>query len=1058
MLSRFFVERPIFAWVVAIVIMFVGALAIFNLPVSQYPNIAPPQVTINATYPGASAETMSRTVTQVIEKDMTGLDGLIYMNSSADSTGRMTITLTFEAGTNPDIAQVQVQNKLKKAESSLPETVTRLGVSVDKSSASFLMVVGFIDKTGRMNSGDLGDFLTNNVEETLSRVKGVGEATVFGASYAMRIWMDPGLLMKYGLQPSDVSAAISAQNVQVAAGDIAGQPTNGKRMITATLRASSLMTTPEEFENITLKTLADGSVVRIKDIGEVGLGQETYTFEGKFDGVPSSGIAIKLSSGANALGTADRVRAKVAELSPYFPEGVEVIYPFDTTPFVTAALEEVVKTLIEAIILVVCVMYLFLQNWRATIIPTIAVPVVLLGTFGVLGALGYSINMLTMFALVLAIGLLVDDAIVVVENVERVMSEEGTDAKTATIKSMGQIQGALIGIAMVLSAVFIPMAFFGGSTGVIYRQFSVTIVSAMVLSVIVALTLTPALCAQYLKQVKAGHHLEKTGFFGWFNNGFRKMTSGVRASVANLVKHIARLMVIYLVLVGAVVWGYMHLPSSFMPAEDQGVLLMMMQSPAGSTAERTDAALDRFQKMVSKSEAKDVESVFYVRGFSFAGTGQNNAMGFLKLKDWSERKTPDTSINAILGRVQGLLFSPMFKDVMGFAFPLPAVPELGVAEGFDFYLQDRGGKGHDNLIQVMNQFLAAANADPRLTQVRHNGMADTPMLQVNVDYGKARAMGVSDTTINSTLNSALGSSYVNDFMDQGRLKKVYIQGKEDSRGEIEDIGKWHVRNSAGEMVPFSSFMTVEWTYGSPRLERFNALDAVNIQGSPAAGVSSGQAMDAVEEIMKTLPPGYSIEWNGVSYQERVAGSNAGPLYAISLLVVFLALAALYESWSIPVAVILVVPLGVLGALALTWICGKENDVYFQVGLLTTVGLVAKNAILIVEFARELYESGMDALAAVVEAVRLRLRPIVMTSLAFGLGVVPLALAHGAGAGAQSAIGVAVLGGMLTGTFLCIFFVPVFYALIIQIFSKKKTNKLNNLPTASASADKEMNHA
>ena len=1055
MLSRFFVERPIFAWVVAIVIMLVGALAIFNLPVSQYPNIAPPQVTINATYPGASAETMSRTVTQVIEKDMTGLDGLIYMNSSADSTGRMTITLTFEAGTNPDIAQVQVQNKLKKAESSLPETVTRLGVSVDKSSASFLMVVGFVDRTGRMNSGDLGDFLTNNVEETLSRVKGVGEATVFGASYAMRIWMDPGLLMKYGLQPSDVSAAISAQNVQVAAGDIAGQPTNGKRMITATLRASSLMTTPEEFENITLKTLADGSVVRIKDIGEVGLGQETYTFEGKFDGVPSSGIAIKLSSGANALGTADRVRAKVAELSPYFPEGVEVIYPFDTTPFVKAALEEVVKTLIEAIILVVCVMYLFLQNWRATIIPTIAVPVVLLGTFGVLGALGYSINMLTMFALVLAIGLLVDDAIVVVENVERVMSEEGTDAKTATIKSMGQIQGALIGIAMVLSAVFIPMAFFGGSTGVIYRQFSVTIVSAMVLSVIVALTLTPALCAQYLKQVKAGHHLEKTGFFGWFNNGFRKMTSGVRASVANLVKHIARLMVIYLVLVGAVVWGYMHLPSSFMPAEDQGVLLMMMQSPAGSTAERTDAALARFQQTISKSEAKDVESVFYVRGFSFAGTGQNNAMGFLKLKDWSERKTPDTSVNAIMGRVQGLLFSPMFKDVMGFAFPLPAVPELGVAEGFDFYLQDRGGKGHDNLMQVMNQFLAAANADPRLTQVRHNGMADTPMLQVNVDYGKARAMGVSDTAINSTLNSALGSSYVNDFMDQGRLKKVYIQGKEDSRGEIEDIGKWHVRNSAGEMVPFSSFMTVEWTYGSPRLERFNALDAVNIQGSPAAGVSSGQAMDAVEEIMKTLPPGYSIEWNGVSYQERVAGSNAGPLYAVSLLVVFLALAALYESWSIPVAVILVVPLGVLGALALTWICGKENDVYFQVGLLTTVGLVAKNAILIVEFARELYESGMDALAAVVEAVRLRLRPIVMTSLAFGLGVVPLALAHGAGAGAQSAIGVAVLGGMLTGTFLCIFFVPVFYALIIQIFSKKKTN---NLPAASASADKETNHA
>ncbi len=1053
MLSKYFVERPIFAWVVAIVIMLAGGLAIFNLPVSQYPNIAPPEVTINAQYPGASAETMSRTVTQVIEQDMTGLDGMIYMNSTSDSTGRMTITITFEAGTDPDIAQVQVQNKLKKAEASLPETVKRLGVTVDKSSASFLMVVGFIDKTGRMNSGDLGDFLTNNIEETLARVEGVGEATVFGASYAMRIWMDPALLNKYNLMPSDVSAAIEQQNVQVAAGDIAGQPTNGKRMITATIRASSLLNTAEQFENITLKTLEDGSVVRIKDIGEVGLGQETYTFQGTFDGKPSSGIAIKLSAGANALGTANRVRAKIAELSPYFPEGVEVVYPFDTTPFVIAALEEVVKTLIEAIILVVCVMYLFLQNWRATIIPTIAVPVVLLGTFGVLGVLGYSINMLTMFALVLAIGLLVDDAIVVVENVERVMSEEGTDAKTATVKSMGQIQGALIGIAMVLCAVFIPMAFFGGSTGIIYRQFSVTIVSAMVLSVIVALTLTPALCAQYLKQVKAGHNEEKKGFFGWFNNMFKKLTSGVRASVASLVKHIARLMVIYVALVAAVVWGYKNLPSSFMPSEDQGVLMMMMQAPAGATAERTDAALERFQKIVSKSEEKDLASLFYVRGFSFAGTGQNNAMGFLKLKDWSERKTPDTSVSAIMGRVQGLLFSPTFKDVLGFAFPLPAIPELGTAEGFDFYLQDRGGKGHDNLMQVANQFLAAANADPRLTQVRHNGMSDTPMLQVNVDYGKARALGVSDSTINSTLNSAIGSSYVNDFMDQGRLKKVYIQGIESSRGEIEDLKKWHVRNSSGEMVPFSAFLTTEWIYGSPRMERFNAIDAVNIQGSPAAGVSSGQAMDAVMEIMQTMPPGYSIEWNGVSYQERVAGSNSGPLYAISLLVVFLALAALYESWSIPVAVILVVPLGVLGALGLTWICGKENDVYFQVGLLTTVGLVAKNAILIVEFARELYESGMDALAAVVEAVRLRLRPIVMTSLAFGLGVVPLALAHGAGAGAQSAIGVAVLGGMLTGTFLCIFFVPVFYALIIQIFNKKK-----NLPAVASSVDKENNHA
>lgn len=1054
MLSRFFVDRPIFAWVVAIVIMLAGLLSIFNLPVSQYPRIAPPQVTVSATYPGASAETMSRTVTQIIEQNMTGLDGLLYMSSTSDSTGRMTITLTFEAGTNPDIAQVQVQNKLSMAEPTLPEIVKRLGVVVQKSSASFLMVVGFVDRSHRMNSGDLGDYLTNNIEEPLARVKGVGETTVFGASYAMRIWMDPELMNKYKLMPSDVSSAISQQNVQVAAGDIAGQPTNGKRMLTATIRASSLMTTSDEFANIALKTMPDGSVVRIKDIGTVELGQETYTFEGKFDGYPSSGIAIKLAAGANALDTAARVRDKVQELSAYFPEGVEVIYPFDTTPFVKKALEEVVKTLIEAIILVVGVMYLFLQNWRATIIPTIAVPVVLLGTFAVLGILGYSINMLTMFGLVLAIGLLVDDAIVVVENVERVMSEEGADPRSATIKSMGQIQGALIGIAMVLSAVFIPMAFFGGSTGVIYRQFSVTIVSSMVLSVIVALTLTPALCASMLKQVKAGAHLERGGFFGKFNSGFRSLTNGVRSSVRALVHRIARVMVIYLVLCGTLVWGYMHLPSAFMPSEDQGVLLMMMQAPAGATAERTDKALDRFQKTVAQAEKDDVASIFYVRGFSFAGTGQNNAMGFLKLKDWDDRKTDKSSVQAIMGRVQGLLFSPQFKDVLGFAFPLPPVPELGVADGFDFYLQDRSGRGHDNLMQVMGQFLAAANADPRLQQVRHNGMADSPMLQVNIDYDKARALGVSDNMINDTLNSAIGSSYVNDFMDQGKLKKVYIQGIESSRAEIEDIGKWHVRNSAGEMVPFSSFLTTEWIYGSPRLERFNALDAVNIQGSPAPGVSSGQAMAAVEEILQQMPPGYSIEWNGVSYQERVAGGNAGPLYAVSLLVVFLALAALYESWSIPVAVILVVPLGVLGALGLTALCGKENDVYFQVGLLTTVGLVAKNAILIVEFARELFESGMDALAAVVEAVRLRLRPIVMTSLAFGLGVIPLATATGAGAGAQSAIGVAVLGGMLTGTFLCIFFVPVFYALIIQISGRKK----DKTAAAPVTDEKETNHA
>ena len=1038
MLSRFFVDRPIFAWVIAIVIMLAGALSIFNLPVSQYPNIAPPQVRINATYPGANAETMSRTVTQIIEQNMTGLDGLMYMSSTSDSTGRMAITLTFVAGTNPDIAQVQVQNKLSAAEPNLPDTVRQLGVTVDKSSASFLMVVGFIDKTGRLGSGDLGDFLTNNIEEPLARLEGVGETNVFGASYAMRIWMDPGLLMKYGLEPSDVMSAIQSQNVQVAAGDIAGQPTNGKRMITATIRASSMLSTPEQFENIVLKSQSDGTTVRTKVIGTVNLGQETYSLQCRYEGKPSSGIAIYLSAGANALETAKRVQDKVAELEPFFPEGVETVIPFETTPFVRAAIHEVVKTLIEAIILVVCVMYLFLQNWRATIIPTIAVPVVLLGTFGVLSMLGFSINVLTMFAMVLAIGLLVDDAIVVVENVERVMSEDKCDPRTATIKSMNQITGALVGIAMVLSAVFIPMAFFGGSTGIIYRQFSVTIVSAMVLSVIIALTLTPALCASILKLSDETKKKSDKGFFARFNSGFTALTHGVCSTVTVLVHRILRLMVIYVVLCGAVVLGFMKIPSAFMPSEDQGTLLMMMQLPAGATAERTDAVLERFYKTVGEAEKDTLESVFTVRGFSFAGTGQNNSMGFLKFKDWSERKDPSQSVDAVMMRTMGKLMSPQFRDAQGFVFPLPAVPELGVAEGFDFYLQDRGAQGHERLMQVMNMFLAKANADPRLVQVRHNGMADAPMLQVNIDYDKARALGVNESQINTTLNAAFGSSYVNDFIDRGRLKKVYVQGTNESRGSVEDLSRWYAKSSSGEMVPFSSFVSTEWSSGSPRLERFNALDAVNIQGSPAPGVSSGEAMQIIEDILAQMPPGYSIEWNGVSYQERVAGSNAAPLYALSILVVFLALAALYESWSIPVAVILVVPLGVLGALALTWVTGKENDVYFQVGLLTTVGLVAKNAILIVEFARDLVDSGKEVLQAVVEAVRLRLRPILMTSLAFGLGVLPLATATGAGAGAQSAIGVAVLGGMLAGTFLCIFFVPAFYVLIVRIFGSKKS--------------------
>ena len=1037
MLSRFFVDRPIFAWVVAIVIMLAGALAINTLPVSQYPNIAPPQITITATYPGANAETMSRTVTQVIEQEMTGLDGFMYMSSNSDSTGRMTITLTFIAGTNPDIAQVQVQNKLSKAETRLPQTVRQLGVTVEKSMASFLMVVAFIDETHKLSSGDLGDYLVNNVKEPVARVKGVGQVTVFGASYAMRVWMDPGKLYKYSLQPSDVIAAIESQNVQVAAGDIAGQPTNGKRMIAATVRASDLLNTPEQFDNIALKSLSDGSVVRIKDIGYSEIGQQTYTFEGKFNNQPSSAMAISLAAGANSLETSRLVREKIEELSPYYPEGIKVVYPADTTLFVKEAMKEVVKTLIEAIILVIVVMYLFLQNPRATIIPTIAVPVVLLGTLGVLGLMGYSINMLTMFALVLAIGLLVDDAIIVVENVERVMTEDKTSAREATLKSMSQISGALIGVAVVLSAVFIPMAFFGGSTGVIYRQFSVTIVSAMTLSVIVALTLTPALCATMLKPV-TGEKKPTLAFFRWFNASFNFLSEGVRRSVQQLVRRILLLMLVYGILVGGVVWGFMKLPSAFMPGEDQGALLMLFQTPAGATAERTDDVGKRFQQFVMDTEKENVETVFVVRGYSFAGTGQNNAMGFMKLKDWGERKGKGQGYQDIIQRTMGVLFSPMFKDAVGYVFALPPVPELGVADGFDFFIQDRSGVGHAGLTQFVNEFLRRANADPRLTAVRHNGMADTPMLQLNIDYPKARSLGLTDAAINSTLTAAFGSSYVNDFMDRGRLKQVYVQGIESSRGEIDDINKWYVRSTSGKMVPMSSIATTEWVYGPPRLDRFNGVLAMNIQGTPAPGVSSGQAMEAIEEIMAGMSPGFSIEWNGVSYQERVASGNAAPLYAISVLVVFLALAALYESWTIPIAVILMIPLGVLGAMGLTWICGKENDVYFQVGLLTTVGLVAKNAILIVEFARDLEEkSGLEVVRAVVEAVRLRLRPIVMTSLAFGLGVLPLAMASGAGAGAQSAIGVAVLGGMLSGTFLCIFFVPVFFVLISRVFSGKK---------------------
>lgn len=1037
MFSRFFIERPVFSWVIAIVIMLVGVLSIYSLPISQFPQIAPPQVSISARYPGASAQTIENTVTQVIEQNLTGLDGYLYMSSTSDSTGMISITVTFEAGTNPDMAQVQVQNKIQTALTTLPQVVQSLGVNIQKTSANFLMVVGFVSKDHSMTAADLGDYLVSRVQEPLSRVEGVGETQVFGAEYAMRIWLDPDKMLKYSLVPADVIAAVSAQNAQVAAGGIAQQPTDGKQLYTATISSSAMLETPEEFRNILIKTTKEGAKVYLRDIAEVAVGQGDYMTFGTYDGYPSAGLAIKMASGANAIATQKAVLARVEELKAGFPEGLEVVVPFDTTPFVRAALGEVVKTLFEAIVLVVIVMFLFLQNFRATLIPTIAVPVVLLGTFGALFIAGFSINMLTMFAMVLAIGLLVDDAIVVVENVERVMREDKLDPKQATIKSMGEIQSALIGIAMVLSAVFIPMAFFGGSTGVIYRQFSVTIVSAMVLSVIVALTLTPSLCATMLKPVDHEHHMGKGGFFGWFNREFDELTQVVKSFTAKSIHASGVVMICYAGIVGAMVYGFMKLPTSFMPPEDQGVLMMMSELPEGATMERTEIEMQKLQKFFDATEKATVESVFTVRGFSFAGTGQNMAVGFLKLRDWSERTDEATSVDAIQRRAMGaLMMSPEFKQAVTYVFPLPPVPELGVADGFDFFITDNTGGTHQRLMELMNQFLAKANADPRLTMVRHNGMRDSTQLQLILDYEKLSALNLDIRSVNAAIATVLSGSYVNDYIDRGRVKKVWMQGNTTSRMQPEDILRWHVRNANGEMVPISTFARFEWSYGSPRLERFNGVSAVNIQGNPREGVSSGQAMEAIQEIAhEVFPSGYEVAWNGVSYQEAVSGSQGPALYALSLLVVFLCLAALYESWSIPISVILVVPCGVVGALGLTWALGMRNDVYFQVGLLTTIGLVSKNAILIVEFAKEYMDQGKDAIHAAEEAVKVRLRPILMTSLAFGLGVFPLTVASGAGAGAQNAIGVGVLGGMLAGTVLCVAFVPVFYVLISRIGKK-----------------------
>ena len=1034
-MARFFIDRPIFAWVIAIIIMLAGLLALTQLPISRYPTIAPPSVTINASYPGASAQAVENSVTQIIEQSMTGLDGLDYLSSTSDSNGSVSVTLTFKTGTDPDIAQVQVQNKLQGATALLPQVVQQQGIGVTKASSGFLQVLGFVSEDGSMDRGDIADYVSSNIVDPLSRVPGVGSVQVFGGKYAMRIWLDPGKLNTYRMAPADVIAAIRAQNAQVAVGQLGGTPAIDGQQINATITAQDRLQTPEQFRAIVLRSNVDGSVLRLGDVARVELGSESYSVISRYNGQPASGVAVSLATNANALSTADGMAALMEQMKPSFPPGLKVVIPFDTTPFVRVSINEVVKTLIEAVVLVFLVIFLFLQNFRATLIPTIAVPVVLLGTLAILLALGFSINMLTMFAMVLAIGLLVDDAIVVVENVERLMSEEGLTPLEATRKSMDQITGALVGIGMVLAAVFIPMAFLTGSTGVIYRQFTATIVSAMGLSVLVAIVLTPALCATMLKPLKKGEHHGEKGFFGWFNKKFDAGNRKYQGFVGTMLRRSGRFLVLYGLLALVMVFVYSRVPSSFLPDEDQGVLFTIVQTPVGATQERTQKVMEQVEAHYMQNEAAHIESTFSVQGFSFAGSGQNNGMVFVKLKDWEERTSADASVDALVGRAMGA-FSQI-KDAMVFALAPPPVTELGTTGGFNLYLKDNAGAGHQALVAARNQMLGAAAQSPLLMGVRPNGQEDTPQFRLDIDTEKAQALGVSVAEINSTLSVAWGGQYIDDFIDRGRVKRVYLQADAPFRMVPEDFGQWYVRNGAGEMVPFSSFATTRWEYGSPRLERFNGASAINITGTPAPGVSSGDAMAEMERIAGELPQGFGIEWSGQSFQERAANAQTPMLYALSVLIVFLCLAALYESWSIPTSVLLVVPLGILGTVLFTWLRGLERDVYFQVGMLTTVGLSSKNAVLIIEFAKANVEKGMDLVEGTLAAIGDRLRPILMTSIAFGFGVLPLALASGAGSGAQRAIGTGVVGGMLAGTFLGIFFIPLFFVVVRRLTARRK---------------------
>ena len=1037
MLSRFFLDRPVFAWVIAIVIMLVGGLAIYNLPISQYPPIAPPSIYIQSSYPGGSAETVENSVTQIIEQKMTGLDKMIYLSATSDSAGGSRLELTFAPGTDPDLAWSKVQNKLQLAMASLPAVVQSQGVTVGKATRNYLIIVGLISEDGSMGGNDLRDYAQSNLEKVLARVPGVGEVENFGSQYAMRIWLNPDRLVDYHLTVEDVIAALQSYNVEVSAGQFGGAPAVEGQRLNVSIIVQSMLKTPDEFAAIPVRVNPDGSIVRIKDVGRAELGTDAYDIESFYNGKPSAAMAIRQAAGANALDTADAIKAKLKEMSRYFPHGMKVVYPYDTTPFVKVAIEEVVKTLFEAILLVFLVMWLFMGNIRATLIPTIAVPVVLLGTFAVLGLFGFSINMLTMFAMVLAIGLLVDDAIVVVENVERIMSEEGLSPKEATRKSMEQITSALIGIGLVLSAVFGPMAFFGGSTGVIYRQFSVTIIASMLLSVVVALILTPVLCASLLKPVAAGHEPAENAirflrpFFSWFDRIFFRIRDRYVKTVERSFSRKLRYFMIYVLIVAAVGILFLRLPKAYVPDEDQGILLAQVMLPTGATLEQTRKVVDDVQRHFEKNEKEAVDSSMTISGVGFSGRAQTNGLIFIKLRDWKLRNRSDLRAQAIAGRAMKA-FSQI-RNAMVFAFPPPSVIEMGTATGFDFQLLDRGGLGHEKLMAARNQLLGMAAKDARLTKVRPNGMEDVPEYRLDVDWERAGALGVPITSIYNDISGAFGSAYVNNFIQGGRVKRVFLQADAPYRMLPKDIEKLYVRNTTGKMVPFSAFASAHWTSGSPKLERFNGFPSMNIQGEPAPGKSSGEAMTAMEEMAAKLPQGIGFEWNALSYQERMASSQGPLLYAFSILVIFLCVAALYESWPIPLANLLMLPLGVFGATLATWGRGMHNDVYFQIGFLTTLGLTTKNAILIIQFAQERMARGEGLIEAILGAVRVRFRPVIMTSLAFFFGVLPLAISTGAGAGAMNAIGTAVTGGMLSATFIDLFYIPLLFVVVSRKF-------------------------